>query len=201
MAGPAVPDPRADPATSGQAPLDPATPADPATSGQAPSAFPLPAPPRAERLVPGLTPAGWWRRLLSAFVDSVIRLALYAAPLTVGAVLLTTAGDLAGGIALAIAIPVALVLLNGYGPFLIARYGWTVGDRLASVRVLRSDGSRLDGGVAFVREFVVKSILFGMVGVFVTFGIATLLNYLWPLWDERSQALHDKIVGTVVVRA
>ena len=35
------------------------------------------------------------------------------------------------------------------------------------------------------------------------FGIFTLpliLDYLWPLWDDRNQTLHDKAVSTVVVR-
>lgn len=27
-----------------------------------------------------------------------------------------------------------------------------------------------------------------------------LINHLWPLWDPRRQALHDKIAGTLVVR-
>jgi uncharacterized RDD family membrane protein YckC len=27
-----------------------------------------------------------------------------------------------------------------------------------------------------------------------------LLDYLWPLWDDRNQAIHDKIAGTNVVR-
>ena len=26
------------------------------------------------------------------------------------------------------------------------------------------------------------------------------LGYLWPLWDDRNQAFHDKIVGSLVVR-
>ena len=29
----------------------------------------------------------------------------------------------------------------------------------------------------------------------------TILNYLWPLWDDKNQALHDKIVKSRVVRA
>jgi uncharacterized RDD family membrane protein YckC len=31
-------------------------------------------------------------------------------------------------------------------------------------------------------------------------GIYSLLNYLWPLWDDKNQALHDKIAKTNVVR-
>ena len=28
-----------------------------------------------------------------------------------------------------------------------------------------------------------------------------LLDYLWPLWDPKNEALHDKIGGTRVVEA
>jgi uncharacterized RDD family membrane protein YckC len=27
-----------------------------------------------------------------------------------------------------------------------------------------------------------------------------LLDYLWPLWDDKKQALHDKVAKTNVVR-
>jgi uncharacterized RDD family membrane protein YckC len=27
-----------------------------------------------------------------------------------------------------------------------------------------------------------------------------LLDGLWPLWDKRNQALHDKVANTVVIR-
>ena len=32
-------------------------------------------------------------------------------------------------------------------------------------------------------------------------GIFSLLNVLWPLWDDKNQALHDKVAKTNVVRA
>ena len=31
-------------------------------------------------------------------------------------------------------------------------------------------------------------------------GIYSLLNYLWPIWDDKNQALHDKLAKTNVVR-
>lgn len=31
-------------------------------------------------------------------------------------------------------------------------------------------------------------------------GLYTLLDYLWPLWDDKNQAIHDKIARTNVVR-
>ena len=30
--------------------------------------------------------------------------------------------------------------------------------------------------------------------------LLTLINYLWPLWDPRNQALHDKMCDTVVLK-
>ena len=30
--------------------------------------------------------------------------------------------------------------------------------------------------------------------------IYSLLDYLWPLWDDKKQAIHDKIAKTNVVR-
>jgi hypothetical protein len=31
--------------------------------------------------------------------------------------------------------------------------------------------------------------------------IPAVLDYLWPLWDRRNQALHDKVVSSVVIKA
>jgi len=30
-------------------------------------------------------------------------------------------------------------------------------------------------------------------------GLLLLLDYLWPLWDDKNQALHDKLARTNVV--
>ena len=45
-------------------------------------------------------------------------------------------------------------------------------------------------------RFLVRSLLGALTG-----GIYTILNYLWPLWDENLQCLDDKIFSTLVVRA
>jgi uncharacterized RDD family membrane protein YckC len=37
--------------------------------------------------------------------------------------------------------------------------------------------------------------------LFLSFcSLPLLLSYLWPLWDQRNQTLHDKMVGSIVVR-
>jgi len=46
-----------------------------------------------------------------------------------------------------------------------------------------------------------RYIVVGLFRIIPFFGLFTLLDGLWPLWDPRRQALHDKIAGSVVVSA
>lgn len=78
------------------------------------------------------------------------------------------------------------------------RNGQTLGKQLLGIRVLRDDGQPVSFGFALLREVVIKGLLVGQIGGFLLY-IPVLLNYLWPLWDESSQALHDKLVKTHVV--
>ncbi len=73
--------------------------------------------------------------------------------------------------------------------FLSIGRGQTPGKRLAGVRVLRLDGKPLSWWQSFER--------FGGYFASVTTG---LLGFAQILWDRNRQALHDKIVETVVVR-
>ena len=78
--------------------------------------------------------------------------------------------------------------------------GQTPGKQLMHVTVLRDSGSGCGWGYMLLREFVIKMMLIGLVGN-LTLGIVWLLNYLWPLCDGdgNRQALHDKLLGTIVV--
>jgi uncharacterized RDD family membrane protein YckC len=51
-----------------------------------------------------------------------------------------------------------------------------------------------------LREVAVKALLGGIAAT-VTGGLSFLADVLWPLWDERNQTLHDKIVSTYVINA
>ena len=66
--------------------------------------------------------------------------------------------------------------------------------------MVRDSGQALDIGFGFLREVVVKGLLFGFVGSFF-FSIPTLIDYLWPLWDDQNRALHDMVVSTHVVKS
>ena len=71
--------------------------------------------------------------------------------------------------------------------------GQTLGKKAAGIAVRRQGSlERISYGQAFGRAFIFG--LFWLLYVWI-------LDILWPLWDERKQALHDKVVGSVVVHA
>jgi uncharacterized RDD family membrane protein YckC len=73
--------------------------------------------------------------------------------------------------------------------------GQTLGKRAAGIRVQREDGAeRLGLGRSFGRSYMTT--LF-----WVALSIPAILDGLWPLWDKRRQTWHDKVAGTLVVKA
>jgi uncharacterized RDD family membrane protein YckC len=68
--------------------------------------------------------------------------------------------------------------------------GQTLGSRALNIRVVKTDGSYLDYGGAFLRY----------IG-FVISCVAFFLGVIWAAFDAQKQGWHDKIAGTYVVRA
>jgi uncharacterized RDD family membrane protein YckC len=66
----------------------------------------------------------------------------------------------------------------------------TLGKMAMGIKVTNLDGGRIGFGRAVARE--VARLL-----SFITF----MIGYLMAAFTERKQALHDKVVGTVVVRS
>lgn len=79
------------------------------------------------------------------------------------------------------------------------RRGQTPGKRLLGIRVMRADGTRSDWGWTFLREFVIKLLLFDTLGKFILGGLPLLVDLVWAFWDKDRQTLHDKIMKTAVV--
>ena len=97
-------------------------------------------------------------------------------------------------------ILVPLTLFIGYLVWwlIILGRGQTPGKQIVGIQAVHThSGQPLGWGMMFVREFLVKGILFRLLYV-LTLGILFLLDNLWPLWDQNKQALHDKIVGTQI---
>lgn len=74
--------------------------------------------------------------------------------------------------------------------------GRTLGKMAFGIKVIKDDGSPCDMGAAFRRAVVYP--IGG--GVPYIGWLVTIINGLWPLWDERHQSLGDKLGGTYVVR-
>lgn len=138
--------------------------------------------------------ASWGSRVGAALLDAVI------AGVSVGILVGIASAAKVGGVGLLLGYA---AIWFGYFPVTMMRQGehngQTIGKQAVGIRVLRESGQPMTYGTSLLREFVVRFLLFGVVGS-VTFGIAALLDVLWPLWDDGNQALHDKIVSTRVVK-
>lgn len=182
-----------------------------------PGAYPPPgtyaasysAPPQSAYFPPGVEPASWGVRLAAMLIDGVISnvLALILAVGTGFAVYGSTTGSDAESAAwvtgVLVYLGVALVWFLLYDPLTMrrqgARNGQTWGKQWLGIRVVREDGQPVTAGTAFVRDVVMQGFVFGFLGGFF-FSAPTLLDGLWPLWDQRNQSLHDKVANTLVVR-
>ena len=82
--------------------------------------------------------------------------------------------------------------------FIVFGNGQTPGKQIVGIRAVKSDLRPCSWGDMFVREILIKGIL---IDVFVAliFFPGYLIAYLWPLWDDNRQALHDKMIQTVVI--
>jgi uncharacterized RDD family membrane protein YckC len=175
----------------------------------------------------GVPLAGWWWRVLAYVLDAIlvgIVVALVAAPWISDAyqiyrdwfddlVRTFDAGDsstvdteqLQRDLARPIAFIVGIQLVVGFCyhvGFLMWKQA-TPGKLMVGLRVrLRERPGPMPLGTVMVRwasQFGVAILnLVPVVGALI--GIYTLLDVLWPIWDDKKQALHDKIARTNVVR-
>jgi uncharacterized RDD family membrane protein YckC len=183
----------------------------------APSGYTSPPPPGAGGPVgslPGSPPlaggryvlAGWGRRAVAQIIDgliigtgALILLVAITAPFSVGFFASDNAGFVSLAVGLVFAILCVTIVAFLYAPALMARTnGKTLGRMATGIRVVRASGEPITFGFAMLREVAVKALLFGIAGA-ITGGLANLIDYLWPLWDEQNRALHDFVVNTRTV--
>ncbi|HYN87368.1 MAG TPA: RDD family protein [Ardenticatenaceae bacterium] len=144
---------------------------------------------------------GFGRRLIAYLVDSIIlgvigfACSFAASLMTVGFTAAGAAGSseelAAVGFTTAQALSTLLGILIGvsYYVFFWTRSGQTPGKMIMDVKVVRTDGTRLSVGQAFLRY----------IGYIVS-GLVLALGFLWIAFDRQRQGWHDKIADTVVVR-
>ncbi len=152
--------------------------------------------------------AGWWSRVGALLIDgliigigSIILLIAITAPFSVGFFADENVGIVSIVVGLLFATLCVTIVAFLYAPAMMARTnGQTLGRMALGIRVVRAKGQPMTFGFAMLREVAVKALLFG-IAASLTFGLSSLADALWPLWDEENRALHDFIVDTRVIRA
>jgi uncharacterized RDD family membrane protein YckC len=172
----------------------------------------------------GVPLSGWWKRVGARFLDGIIVLVI-SLPLTgyfwyhyIQATLdyerQLIDNAVAGNTQFNLALPwdvykwllavtlIALVVNFVYEFFFLTRRGATPGKQAVGISVRLRDVPGPPPAQAVLKRFGLYAGL-NLLGAIPTvgtlFGLIGLLNYLWPLWDDKKQALHDKVAATNVV--
>jgi uncharacterized RDD family membrane protein YckC len=199
-----APPPQAQPAP----PPPPAPPPTPPSVGQQPGwqpppyqpPPPRPRGPRGEFMFADRELASWGSRAGAWLLDLVAAWTPFWVGIVIAASSGADAADAVGGLVILVGLLWGYLL---YAPLFMMRSGerngQTLGKQVVGIRVIRDNGERMGFGYSLLREFVVRTLLLGVVGGFFLF--PPFLDYLWPLWDETNRTLHDMVVDTHVVRA
>ena len=160
----------------------------------------------ADRIGPGgLTLAPLLPRLAAYLIDLGLIVTVWGAlvaPLAIltGQIDTSTDQQTISGAFGASALAAAVLIAGLYAAIALHLRETTVGKHAVGLAVRRVDGSRVTFRRALLRELVARQLLFVAAGAFIG-GLPLVLDALFPLWDDRAQSLHDKIAGTIVVRA
>lgn len=131
--------------------------------------------------------ANWGRRALAYLIDFAPVIVVYV----IAGISVSTERHWEESLVPAVVI-VAIVWL-GWSIFnrwyLQGKTGQSFGKRVAKIKLVRADTGRPTGfGVALVRDIA-----------HAVDNLICYLGWLWPLWDDKSQTLADKMAGTVVI--
>lgn len=169
--------------------------------------------------------AGWWKRVLARILDGLI-VFFVTLPLTgyfywqYMKVILDYQQDIfnqaaAGDSSFSTSLPwevykwaipatlIGLVAALAYEYFFLTKTGATLGKRAVGISVRLRDVPGPPPGLAVVKRFglynglsLLSAVPWGVGSLFSLLG---LVNVLWPLWDDKKQAWHDKVAATNVV--
>jgi uncharacterized RDD family membrane protein YckC len=169
--------------------------------------------------------SGWWRRVFARIIDGIITTIIglpltgyfiYQYMLVMWDYIEDTMDSAASGApqsttalppeAYQWIIPATLLSMAvsfAYEYFFLTRKGATPGKMALGIAVRLRDVPGNPPGAAVAKRYgfqLLLSLLGSIPLVGTLFGFLALINYLWPLWDDKKQALHDKIAATNVVR-
>lgn len=143
--------------------------------------------------------AGRGARLGAAILDSLIG-AISSAPLLMGANFEALAArDLSNAFSATgmVATMILWAVLIAITIYLVHKNGQTIGKKIVGIKVVRSDFSR----ASLSRIFWLRNVVNALPGLIPYIGnFYGLIDHLF-IFGERRQCVHDKIAGTVVVKA
>jgi uncharacterized RDD family membrane protein YckC len=171
--------------------------------------------------------SGWWMRVLAYLIDSVV-ISLISVPLALPVIIPFIRGileqmnqaiqkaDQTGAapsifpgytshelVQIAIISLIQVVVTISYNAIFLRWKSATPGKLILGLRVrLRDKPGRLAWRTVWSRVLMQHG--YGVLAAFPNVsGVVSLFPFiddLWPLWDAKKQALHDKVAGTNVVR-
>jgi uncharacterized RDD family membrane protein YckC len=172
----------------------------------------------------GVVLSGWWKRVLARIIDGFI-IAIVSLPLTYGpmtravtviqevfrqamaaaeagrSTVSSTAADQLDGPLFQVSMTL-LVVSVVYEVAFLTLTGATPGKMVAGISVRLRDKPGPPPLVAVLKRTVVKEgprALGSLPVLGVAGSLFNLLDDLWPLWDPKKQAIHDKVAATNVV--
>jgi uncharacterized RDD family membrane protein YckC len=163
----------------------------------------------------GVPLSGWWLRVAARVLDQIITFVL-ALPFTgwffyryIDGVVSWSrdlAAQSASGSAPVVAFPpwdilqfafaasiIGLLVSGAYEVFFLSRSGATPGKKIVGISVRLRDRA----GPPTMKAVLLRTACVLVLSVISS--PAYLLDVLWPLWDDKRQALHDKVAATNVV--
>lgn len=146
--------------------------------------------------------AGFGQRLIAAIVDGFIIGFVYVLVVTVPTMILSLASGATGPDSSGMALFSSLAGMGLWGISMLAGFaywiyftgksGQTLGKKMMKIKVIDAQSGLPPSFMnAFLRE---------VIGKFVSNAVFSL-GYLWMLWDDKKQTWHDKIAGTIVIKA
>ena len=150
--------------------------------------------------------ATWGQRVLGSLVDAVVyfgvTLLMYMILVLPALFIGGIGGDPGSGFPVFVLLGVGVFGLLYLGfllyneIYLRSTRGATIGQGVMGLKTVTASGE-LPSLVTSVLRFVVKLGL----GAIPCLGlILSIVNYLFPLWDEKKQTIHDKAVSTFVIK-
>jgi uncharacterized RDD family membrane protein YckC len=127
-----------------------------------------------------IKPAGFWIRVLATILDTVIVMV----PLSFISYLITGAWD--GDIF------TSFISLLYYLILPIIWFGYTVGKRMAGIRIVKVNGEKVGFGTMLMRV-IVASLIYG-----ITLGIAAIVSAFMVGLRRDKRSIHDFVAGTYV---